>query len=155
MSIASKSYAFTQEKTRLIATWVQKPSVTIPDGFTFYKWPLDLVGLEYNKDYKIACIVPEQVFYLSFLCGGLEYRNCKITTESTTNFTPLTVHVKAQTSGAINAIYVNGIDILFSGIGGNAETASDRWQIIGTTTQPEDPDDIINTQITINNEHAN
>ena len=149
MSIAAHSYFFTDKKTHLVATWVPNPTDTVPDGFTMYDWPLDVVGLEYNKEYKFACLIPKNEFYLTFECGGLVYSNCLIETDSTTKYTAFTIRVDSQTSGAINAIFVNGKDILFEGLGGEAETASPSWRIIGTVDAPPSVEDIIHTQIKI------
>lgn len=153
MPIAAPGYAFTGKRTKITATWVPI-SATVPDGYQPYDCPLDLTGLKYNQEYKIACIIPKTEFYVSFQCGALLYSNCLIETDSTTEFTPMTIMVESQTSGAINAIYVNGQDILFDGYPNEAETASKTWRLLLTVDAPPSLEDVIHTGIKILTKHA-
>lgn len=148
MPIAAPGYAFTGKRTKITATWVPI-TAELPDGYQPYNFPLDVTGLKYNTEYKFACIVPKTEFYLSFLCGGLLYSNCLIETTSTTEYTPFSVKIEAQTSGAITAIYLNGQDILFQGLPNEAETASKTWRILGTVDAPPNLEDVIHTGIKI------
>lgn len=154
MPIAAPGYAFTGKRTKITATWVPI-SATVPDGYQPYNFPLDLTGLKYNQEYKIACIIPKTEFYLSFQCGALLYSNCLIETDSTTEYTPFSVKVESQTSGAINAIYVNGQDILFNSKPNEAETASKTYRLLATVDAPPSLEDIINTGIKILTNNAN